>query len=148
MNIFPLILLLLADPDSAKLTLIPNTREILQRDNLLLLTLLENKSISAVKLFGELRSGARWFRYEIQEKGKWVTIRPSSDQLGPSDVVGDGPWLNGKSTYAETEALHRRSMRGAFLFETPGTYKIRAVATMPWGVVGARRVDVSPRKTG
>ncbi|MGI8982595.1 MAG: hypothetical protein ACR2FY_25465 [Pirellulaceae bacterium] len=144
---FPLILMLLTAPDSAKLTLVPNTKEILQRDNLLLLTVLENHSISAVRLFGDMDSFGGWIRHEIQDKnGKWVKVKHSVDQIGVFCGARGKCMLDAKSTYAECEAMHRRSLKGAFLFETPGTYKIRAVATMPWGELPSEPVTITVRK--
>lgn len=142
----PFILLLLTAPDSAKLTLVPNTKEILQCDNLLLFTVLENNSISAVRLLGEPRLGGR-IRYEVQEKDQWVQVRPAGDQLTiPCFLPGNGDLLEGKSTLAECEVLHRRSLDGAFLFETPGKYQIRAVAKMPWGDLPSESVTITVGK--
>lgn len=147
MNIFPLILIVLTAPNMAKLTLVPNTKEIQQRDNLLLLTLLENESNSAMKIFGGGGSGGSWIRYEIQDKdGKWLKVMPALDQM----AILCGPrgqfLLNAKTTYAEFEAFHRRSLDGAFLFEAPGVYKIRAVAAMPWGELPSEPVVITVRK--
>jgi hypothetical protein len=130
-----LLCLLLAADHPVQLTLIPNATEILQRDNLLLLSVLENRSISAVHVMpdkGEDLGGGH-ICYEIEKDGSWVRITPAFSQIAFLCGLKGKLVLSGESSYAERESIHRRSLKGAFLFETPGTYKLRAVAQMPWG---------------
>ncbi len=136
-----LLVLTLAAEESVVLRLSPNTADVLQCDNLLVLSIIENRNLSAVKMAGELRHG--WIRYEIEKDGKWVRVAPTADQIAAPCGIGDAPLLKGESTYAECAALHRWSVRGKFLFESPGTYKIRAVATMPWGDIASEPVRIA-----
>ena len=138
-----LLLLVLSADDSAKLTLVPNATEILQRDNLLLLSVLENKTISAVHVMGDSEPACGYICHEIQDKGgSWIKIMASIDQIGIFCGMKGNFVLNGQSSTAECEAVHRRSLKGAFHFENPGTYKIRAVAPMPWGELCSEPVTI------
>ena len=143
-----LLLLVLSADDSAKLTLVPNATEILQRDNLLLLSVLENKSISAVHVMldGSDSGGGRIW-HEIQDKDdRWVKIRAAVDQVSEFCGIRGSLVMAGESAYAECEAIHRRSLKGAFLFENPGTYKIRAVVKMPWGDLPSEPVLITVKE--
>lgn len=148
MNLLPTLLLLLAADDSAKLTLVPNATEILQRDNVMLLSILENKSISAVHIMldGSDSGGGR-IRHEMQDKeGRWGKIRASVDQFRLFCGLRGSFVMQGDSAYAECEAIHRKSLKGAFLFEAPGTYKIRGVVTMPWGELYSEAVTITVKE--
>jgi len=143
-----LLLLVPSADDSAKLTLVPNATAILQRDNLLLLSVLENKSISAVHVMldGSDSGGGRIW-HEIQDKDdRWVKIKAAVDQMRIFCGLRGNLVMPGESAYAECEAIHRRNLKGAFLFENPGTFKIRAVVKMPWGDLPSEPVSITVKE--
>src|SRR4029077_6960709 len=81
--------------------------------------------------------------YEIQDKsGSWIKITPAINQVLVLCGMKGNFVLGGETALAECEAIHRRSLEGKFLFENPGTYKIRAVAPMPWGELASEPVTI------
>ena len=121
------VLILLCGEASAQVTLDSNAKEILQRDNLLLLAVIENKSESALTVFSQ-PGRPNHIQLELFKDGDWVPVDvPRGDFMPGSGRI----LLDGMSTYAETKTLQIE--RWGFVFEAPGTYKLRGVAKMPWG---------------
>lgn len=127
-------LLLFCAEDRAALTLQANSTQILQRDNLLLSVVLTIKSESAITVFSH--GGGQRFHIELQENDKWVLVGLPQGTFGATG----GLLLPGKSTFAEYKALHLR--KGGFLFESPGEYRLRAIAKMPWGDIASETVNI------
>lgn len=137
------LLLLCANDDLAQLTLVPNTTEILQRDNLLLMGLLENKSESAIAVFSQLSVLAD-IRVELLEGDKWGVLR----RTGEGGIIpgAERRLMMGKTSYVEFNALFLRGNTGEFLFEKPGKYQLRAVAKMPWGEMPSQPITITVKK--
>lgn len=127
-----------------RLVLVANSTTILQRDPLFLMSLVENKSGTDIRLFHEPKQTGDYAILYLRAKDEWRRIPTMAEIRSPrKDLEGpeNGRAVLSHSTYAEFHAIHREG--DAFLFEETGTYELRAVVETSAGTWTSKSVTVT-----